>query len=129
MYLNEPNFLIRGCRVRLYSCQVMSQSDTNLSAKSSILQTSEIFTIVYTNAIDSVILDLQTKAVKMNTKQDYQAKNAVSYLPEVKSLVVFLIKRGRTENQIIAAVNGEYPYNKNTSLELFSLIHDIKNAG
>ena len=94
-----------------------------------MLQTSEIFTIVYTNAIDSVILDLQTKAVKMNTKQDYQAKNAVSYLPEVKSLVVFLIKRGRTENQIIAAVNGEYPYNKNTSLELFSLIHDIKNAG
>lgn len=29
------------------------------------MQTSEIFTIVYTNAIDSVILDLQTKAVKM----------------------------------------------------------------
>lgn len=65
----------------------------------------------------------------MNTKQDYQAKNAVSYLPEVKSLVVFLIKRGRTENQIIAAVNGEYPYNKNTSLELFSLINDLKKVG
>ena len=43
----------------------MSQSDTNFSAKSSILQTSEIFTIVYTNAIDGDILDLQTKAVKM----------------------------------------------------------------
>lgn len=31
------------------------------------MQTSEIITIVYTNAIDSVILDLQTKAVKMKT--------------------------------------------------------------
>lgn len=66
VYLNEPNFLIRGCKVTLYDFQSMSQSDTNFSAKSSILQTSEIFTIVYTNAIDDVILDLQTKAVKMN---------------------------------------------------------------
>lgn len=31
------------------------------------MQTSEIFTIVYTNAIDGVILDLQTKAVNMKT--------------------------------------------------------------
>ena len=31
------------------------------------MQTSEIFTIVYTNAIDSVILDLQTKDIKMKT--------------------------------------------------------------
>lgn len=52
----------------------MSQSDTNFSAKSSILQTSEIFTIVYTNAIDGVILDLQTKAVKMKMKRTYQVQ-------------------------------------------------------
>ena len=40
------------------------------------MQTSEIFTIVYTNAIDSVILDLQTKAVKMN---ENLIKNGLQY--------------------------------------------------
>ena len=35
-----------------------------------------MFTIVYTNAIDSVILDLQTKAVKMN---ENLIKNGLQY--------------------------------------------------
>lgn len=49
----------------LKSCQVMSQSDTNFSAKSNLIKLIVIITIVYTYVICCVILILQTKAVKM----------------------------------------------------------------
>ena len=39
------------------------------------MQINVIFTIVYTNAIDSDILDLQTKAVKMKMKRTYQVQD------------------------------------------------------
>lgn len=82
----------------------MSQSDTNFSAKSSILQTSEIFTIVYTNAIDSVILDLQTKAVKM-------FKKYVHNLNEAKALTKESILNGSfydLDNCIFLTHSGKY---------------------
>lgn len=63
-----------------------------------------MFTIVYTNAIDSVILDLQTKAVKM-------FKKYVHNLNEAKALTKESILNGSfydLDNCIFLTHSGKY---------------------
>lgn len=87
------------------------------------MQVNVIFTIVYTNAIDSDILDLQTKAVKVNkildleipTKNDYSGwlkldENTKIILINVKN-EKFILNKCVADSPIVMAwncSNGHY---------------------